>query len=95
VDCQSTYQSGNTIRFEADFQNLSGEFYDPSRITFFLYDYRYNILSSQVLSGGNRIGQGKYYYEMSLDIGDYIYEWNAEKDGKISLVRKPLTTRFV
>lgn len=89
------YQSGNTIRFEADFYDYSGVSYDPSHVMFILYDYRYNILSSDVLSDGNKIAQGKYFFEMALDKGSYIYEWRAEKNGKLNLVRKRLAVRFI
>lgn len=83
---------GGGLEFEADFKNLAGELYDPDAVKFTLFDYKYREVATK---DGNRLSLGKFYAEMALDVGEYVYEWCATKGNNVNLLRKCLTVRFV
>lgn len=93
----NTYQFGTTVRFVVNFYDFDGNPIDPDIINIIIYDQKYNQIFSQVVDSNTKTGVGSYFY-------DYItapkeqkmyYEWNGTINGKPSLKRGTIMTKFM
>ena len=105
----TTYQYGNTIRFQADFKDFNDNATDPQEVKLIIYDERYNVIfdSSDININpeGNThaspsslgTGTGRFILDFTTPRKDQrlFYEWSGLLDGKISLQRGEFNTRFL
>jgi hypothetical protein len=96
------YQSGNTVRIEAEFKNFTGAYIDPTVVKFIIYDQTYVKMSETALTVGNRQETGKWFYDFTLPVmssgskkGILYCEWYGEIDGKPSIKRETLEVSFI
>lgn len=93
----NTYQYGNTVRFECDFFDFSGEKIDPQIVKLIVYNYKYQAVHTAILNTNNRQNIGEYYFDYTTELKEQklYYEWYGEIDGKPSLKRGEFITRFI
>jgi hypothetical protein len=90
----NVYQYGNTIRFECVFFNFNNEKVDPETVRIIIYDYRYNSIFESI---GLKKGVGEYFYDYTTEEKEQklYYEWYGEINGKPSLKRGEIMTKFI
>lgn len=93
----NVYQYGNTVRFECSFYNFSDEKIDPSFVKIIIYDKNYNVLSENTLGAANKLAIGDYFYDYATEEKEQkiYYEWYGEINGKPSVKRKSIITKFI
>ena len=91
------YQYGDTIRFECVFYNFEGEKVDPQLIKVVIYDQKYKVLKTEVLTSVNKKTIGEYFYDYTTQPKEQklYYEWYGEIDGTPSLRRGSFMTKFI
>jgi hypothetical protein len=95
---ETTYQTGESIRLEATFNDLGNMPIDQDLVRFKVYDYKYNLINDFALDTvANKLSNGHYMF-------DYIapttpqriyYEWYGEKNGSPSIARGGFRTVFM
>lgn len=86
------YQSGNTVRFNAEFYDFDGQLIDPAVIRFIVYDNRWAKLSETSIGAADRKEVGKYFYDyITITSGIFYFEWYAEINSYPSLKRGQFT----
>jgi len=91
----STYQYGNTVRFECTFYNFNNEKVNPDLVKVIVYNYKYEILLEEIINSGINIGEYMYDYTTGDKSEKLYYEWYGEIDGNPSIKRKEFQTRFI
>lgn len=90
------YQYGNTVRFESTFYDLDDVKVDPAIVKIVIYDFKYTVLSSTTLDATYKLDVGHYFYDYTTERKDQklYYEWYGEVNGKPSLKRGSIITKF-
>lgn len=93
----NTYQYGNTVRFECTFYDFNGNKIDPDMVKIVVYNYKYQVLFTEVLGINNKKNVGEYFFDYVTESKEQklFYEWYGEIDGKPSLKREEFMTRFI
>lgn len=92
------YQSGNTVRLIAKFKDYDGVLIDPDLVRVIFYDSKYKETGSVTLSNLNRLSLGEYYYDYTIPMslnGFSYYEWYSEINGKVSIKRDSISSKFI
>lgn len=93
----NVYQYGDTIRFQCTFHDFSDVKTDPQIVKIIIYNYKYEIITSEVIGGANKTDVGDYFYDYTTEKKEQklYYEWYGEFDGKPSLKRGSFMTKFI
>lgn len=91
----STYQCGNTVRFECKFYDFDGNKINPDLVKIVIYNYKYEVIQEKVVDSSINIGDYFYDYITEKKEQRLYYEWYGEINGKPSLKRGEFATRFI
>lgn len=91
----STYQCGNTVRFECKFYDFDNNKVNPDVAKLIVYNYKYEIIHEKLVDGGVNLGEYSFDYVTENKAQRLYYEWYGEINGKPSLKRGEFATRFI
>lgn len=94
----NTVVAGTAIRITNTFYNFDGVPQDPQIVRFRIYDRRYNLLEDFTLTDGNKLEEGKYFYDYitpSEPNQRYIIEFYGEIAGNPTIERETIFTAFL
>lgn len=93
-----TVLAGQTVRAVNTFYNFDGVPQDPQIVRFKIYDRRYNLLEDFTLTDGNKLDEGKYFYDYITPAEPnqrYIIEFYGEIAGNPTIERQQIYTTFL
>jgi hypothetical protein len=93
-----TVIAGTAIRIINTFYNFKGEQQDPQIVRFKIYDRRYTLLEDFTLTDGNKLEEGKYFYDYITPTEPnqrFIVEFYGEIAGNPTIERQQIYTTFL
>lgn len=91
----NVYQSGNTVRLECKFYDFYNNPVNPDVVKIILYNYKYEILKEFLVNQSADVGSYYFDYKTEDEPQRLFYEWYGEINGKPSIKRGELYTRFI